>query len=233
MPAHGTMTTAPTIFVVYSADETTANLYTKAGSPAGVVTVVCTINAGVKLSSTSTATPALIAPANFAAGSTWRLVNLGKTYGAAGDGGNGGNVPNGAGQNGRSGGNAIESYIPVQIENASGEIFAGGAGGKGGGAGSTNNGPGGGGGQGAGVGQGGNHGTGGIASSADGHNGGESGPGTAGTDTGDAHPGASGKTWGGFGTGTGAQAFALKLLGGATVTWISGNDVTHVKGAVT
>ena len=219
-----------TINVTYSADESQANLWTKCGSPAGVVTVVCTINAGVVLYGGSTTIGSLKVPTNFAVGSNITINNLGSIYGQGGDGGQGGDTPSGAGVYGTKGGIALQIFRNVSISNASGEIFAGGNGGRGGSAGSTYSGGGGGGGRGKPNSAGGTWGVAfpvGFHSDA-GSAGNVSGGGAGGALAGDALAGKVGKTWGGYDVGSQPKAVDLN---GNTVTWIDGNDSVHVKGA--
>ena len=219
-----------TINVTYSADESQANLWTKCGSPAGVVTVVCTINAGVVLYGGSTTIGSLKVPTNFAVGSNITINNLGSIYGQGGDGGQGGDTPSGAGVYGTKGGIALQIFRNVSVSNASGEIFAGGNGGAGGSAGPAWSGGGGGGGQGKGDSSGGAWGTAfpvGLHSDA-GHTGNVADRGAGGAAAGDASAGKIGKVWGGYATGSPPQAVDLNAN---TVTWIDGNDSVHVKGA--
>ena len=214
------------INVTYSVDELQADLWTKCGSPGGVVTVVCTINAGVVLYGGTSSVGSLTIPTGFAVGSNITITNLGSIYGRGGNGGAGGNTSGGAGTNGAKGGIAIDMYRNISISNASGEIFAGGTGGKGGKAGAVWGGPGGGGGQGKGNSSGGASGTGAFQSGA-GTGGNVAGHGNAASAGGDASAGFNGKNWGGYDTGSPPQAVSLNAN---TLTWIDGNDSVHVKG---
>jgi hypothetical protein len=229
MPAHGSIFGA-TVYVAYTANEQNANLFTKAGSPSRAVHIICTINAGVILSSSDNSLPSFTTTSSFAAGSTLLLINLGAVHGRGGPGGNGGNVPSGGLGLGSAGGDAFETHVPTTINNATGELFGGGAGGAGGAGGSVATGPGGGGGQGEGTAAGGLHGSGGLSNSGNGTNGNASGPGTAGAVAGDASAGQDGATWGNSKTRPGGNA--VRIGTGGSVTFTSGNDSAHVKGNV-
>jgi len=108
------------ISITQSGTQTDYDLYTAAGSPAGVVNVVLTVNGTLR--STSTATAALIV-SGFTVGSTITIINNGVIEGKGGAGGGGaGFVP------GAAGGPAISVTIPVTIQN-NGSILGGGGGG--------------------------------------------------------------------------------------------------------
>lgn len=222
-----------------SADVANVNLYTLASSPATAVDVVVQIQSGIYVYS-ATANAALDTGIGWAVGSTIKLVNLG---GVVGSGGNG---------NGGTGHNAINLQYAMAIDNVGGVIFGGGGGGARGpadGSGISHcDGGGGGGGQGR------NGGTGGATLGSDGgatagsagsfsaagNGGGGGSQSFYGTHGGD---GGRGGKWGqpglqsglnsvgSFSTTFGQPGLAVKL-NGHTVTWISGNDSTHVKGAV-
>lgn len=242
MPARLFVTKA-TIVVAIVANANNVNLKTLAGSPAGVVDVLCTIAAGVKIGSTSTATPAFLT-GGFAAGSTIRIVNYGRIAGHGGDGGNGGNNSGPvAPQTGSPGGNAVQLDDDVDWDNtATGEVFSGGGGGGGGGwnTGAFPNGPGGGGGggQGSGTSTGGN----GPGDAGVGDNGNEAGRGHGGSGSAAGARGGDGGTWGttgSKGSGTshsngnnGGAAGKAVNLNGKSITWLAGNNATQVKGAV-
>lgn len=147
-------------------NEVDVNLFARAGSPGGVVTVNLSIAAGTVIQASSAATPALDLT-GFANGSTINIVNNGYILGHGGDGADGGEGGNGgasttdrtAGKGGTDGGPAIKgpgAGRNCNITNATGFIWGGGGGGGGGGAnwtGGSSNGNGGGGGGGAGGGK--------------------------------------------------------------------------------
>jgi len=176
----------PAISYTQSSNITTGgNIYTLMGSPSGAADYTFIINAGVTVSSNSTATPAL-QTGSFPAGSTLTIVNNGDIRGMGGAGGD-------ASSNGSAGGNALSIALSVTIDNGSGNIWGGGGGGGGGG-GSTYfcdaSGGGGGGG-----------GASGSTNSSGGNGGGGSGngsggsPGSAGTSSGAGSGGAGGAGW--------------------------------------
>lgn len=111
------------------------NIFTAAGSPAGVVDVVLTINSGIFVRSTSTASPALIVGGAFASGSTLTIINNGYILGKGGAGGNGTPGYYAAGAAGGNGGHAINfsgcNIANISVNNTSGYIFGGGGGGGG------------------------------------------------------------------------------------------------------
>jgi hypothetical protein len=121
------------------------SVFELAGSPGGVVTVNFTLEAGVRVFSSTTGAPALDF-AGFASGSTINFINRGKVMGRGGRGGRGGSAREGeagagttlnAGQPGRAGGTAVRgpgTGITFNINNGSGFIWGGGGGGGGGGA---------------------------------------------------------------------------------------------------
>lgn len=171
--------TPGTSTLVLAANETDVNVFARAGSPGGVVTVNLTIAAGVVIRSSSPVTPALDFT-GFASGSTINVTNLGYVLGAGGDGGNGGEVGWGgvtvtncnAGKPGKTAGPAMTAPGTgrnFNITNAAGFIWGGGGGGGGGGglaaspgSGQQSSGNGGGGGGGAGSGRGAQGGTGSV-----------------------------------------------------------------------
>jgi hypothetical protein len=193
-----TGTTVATTGIVISENEQDIDIYRRAGAPAGAVTVSVTVNAGVVVGASSTATPAMRF-VGFAAGSIISVVNNGYIIGRGGDGGNGAtSICFSAdddcltsGTPGRNGGNAVElptsgGTCIVTFNNASGHIWGGGGGGGGGGANSAypsvSGSAGGGGGGGAGGGRGGHPGGASInGSAAIGGIGTEGGSGPAGT----------------------------------------------------
>lgn len=139
------------INLTISASANNVNLFTLAGSPAGIVALTVTINAGVVVGSTSTASPALTTGSGWAAGSTITIVNNGTVEGMGGAGGAG--APGTADANGAAGqigGDALQLLWPVSVNNSNGNIWGGGGGG-GASASAAGGVPGGGGGGGAGV----------------------------------------------------------------------------------
>lgn len=129
--------TAPTFQYTISTNNTNFNLRTGAINAGwdGSTKVVATINAGVYLSSNSTATAALTISGSFPAG--LEVINNGFIIGMGGAGGGSSAFSLGPGVAGSSGGLALLVQIPVTILN-SGTI--GGGGGGGGSSGSTYNG---------------------------------------------------------------------------------------------
>ena len=226
-------------------------------SPANIT---LTINSAVQVSSTSTGTPALTTGA-ITSNAALAIINNGSIKGKGGAGGAGGiaNYPDAnAGSAGASGGVAlnIASTLSgkVTITNGSGEIFGGGGGGGGGGS-NTSSGSGkdpqssadggGGGGGGAGSGAGGAGGTASGAvnntnapagsagtTSAGGAGGPKSGNADGGAGGGFGAVGSAGQEGGSAGGAGGAAGKAIALNGGSSPTFISGNDGTHIKGAV-
>jgi hypothetical protein len=213
--------------IILDHNEVDVDLYARAGSPVGAVTVTCTISTGVIISASSTATPALNL-VGFAAGSTILITNQGYIIGKGGHGGHAAvgicfsaddDSSTGA-TAGRNGGNALGSAgagVTVTINNGSGFIWGGGGGGGGGGAksnypnvsGST----GGGGGGGAGGGTGGDPGGASTNSgTADGVSGGQGSTGPSGT----GGAGGAGAQYGGASsTGTGGAGGAYGANGTA------------------
>lgn len=120
-----------------STNQSNLNLrtYALANGWDGVTNLVATINGGVTISSTSTATPALTISGSFPGGVS--LVNNGLIYGRGGAGGNGGtwsgpsSFTNGVA--GSAGGVALSVAVAVSVTN-NGTIGGGGGGGGGGGA---------------------------------------------------------------------------------------------------
>ncbi len=128
--------------VVISANQTNYNLHTALNNPGSPVNVVVVINAGVVVSSNSTATPAFD-EGSLPSGSRVYLINNGSIRGMGGAGGKGYGVTDtsptffcpeviSTGINGSAGGPALKLSAPTTIVNASGEIFGGGGGGGGG-----------------------------------------------------------------------------------------------------
>jgi hypothetical protein len=155
-----------TTVINQTVNEMDVNLFTRAGSPGGAVTINLNIAAGTVIQASSPATPALDLT-GFASGSTINIVNNGYILGHGGDGADGGEGGNGGssttdrtgGKGGTDGGPAIKgpgAGRNCSITNATGFIWGAGGGGGGGGAnwtGGSSNGNGGGGGGGAGAGK--------------------------------------------------------------------------------
>jgi hypothetical protein len=135
-----------TINITQQNSDIAVDLFTRAGRPAGVVTVNYTVAAGVSIRALNEREPAL-SLAGFANGSTINIVNNGYILGAGGSGGSGSTTACAGGgsdrtmhhQNataGAAGGHAIRGAgagVTVNITNASGFIWGGGGGGGGGG----------------------------------------------------------------------------------------------------
>lgn len=141
--AIGSASTA-TNSIVISSNERDVNVFTRAGSPGGVVTINVTTAAGTVVSASSTANSA-IDFSGFASGSTINWTNLGYVQGKGGDGGKGGQIGAGGstittwdnGEKGRDGGPAVKGPGALRnfnVTNGSGFIWGGGGGGGGGGA---------------------------------------------------------------------------------------------------
>ena len=237
----------PPILLTVSGSEIDYNIYSEAGSPAGIVNVILTVTSDGVISSGADIDAALNTGSGWAAGSTIKIINEGRIQGKGGNGGGG--VTTWHGTAGGAGGDAISLSYNVTIDNtAIGEIFGGGGGGGGGGAGKTSSGKtcnwsgtsGDGGG-----GRGNNGGTAG-ATGVGGTNGSESAAGAGGTGS---YPGGNGGAGGNAGAagssgangyancptagngGAGGAAGKAIDLNGNTVTWIAGNNSTQVKGA--
>jgi hypothetical protein len=209
---------------------------------AGPLNVLVTVNTGIYVGG------GLII-ANFAAGSTVKLVNNGFILGSGGAGGNG---PGGAGGDG---GTALTlNANDLTIDNTNGRIFGGGGGGGGGGDYSSGSagaqGGGGGGGFGypggaagspggaGGAGAEGSAGTAGSRTAAGVHGLGGTDPffgvsaGNGGDGGGIAAAGAAGGSSATTAGGPGGSAGKAILTNGVTVTWQGGNNATQVKGAI-
>ena len=222
--------------------------------------ITLTINSAVQVTSTATGTPA-ITTGSIISSSTLAIINNGSIKGKGGAGGAGGiaTYPDAnAGSAGASGGVAlnIASTLSgkVTITNGSGEIFGGGGGGGGGGStvssgsgkdpqSSANGGGGGGGGAGSGAGGAGGTGSGAVnntnapagsagTTSAGGAGGPKTGNADGGAGGGFGAAGSAGQEGGSAGGAGGAAGNAIALNGGSSPTFISGNDGTHIKGAV-
>jgi hypothetical protein len=234
-----------TISIVIATNQTDYDLFVAAGSPTDVVAVYVKVNSGVVIGGSS-AVAAFRQSANFATGSLLYLLNLGSIYGFGGPGW-------------ADGGDAMKLFNDIRIDNGSGQIFGGGGGGQSGLNITATHAEAEAGGGGGGQGQVGNAGAAhygtfsgniGATHGVDGSAGDVTGPGSGGaggTDSGSGRfggDGGSGGVWGvagssatnnsdGFRPGTPAGAAGKAInLNGHTVTWIAGNDSTHVKGAV-
>ncbi len=216
---------SPSIFnVVIGSDINDYNLrndlianYSWDGITATDVTV--TINNGITVGSTNISNTAFVIE-NFPLGSTLTMTNNGRIQGKGGNGGRG----QGGATVGQTGGTAINTTVPITINNSSGDIWGGGGGG-GGGAGSTTNPPGnagGGGGGGAGT----NPGTGGPTGSFSG-----GGPGNSGS-PGTATSGGSGGLGGGGGGGMMAAGGDGGNGGGPGSAGSTGQNVGTILGTV-
>lgn len=208
-----------------SADTYNYNIFTEAGSPSGPVAVTLTIDAGVKVGSTTSAAAAIDTGA-LPDGSTLAILNSGRIQGKGGDGNSG------------PAGDALNLQCDATITN-SGEIWGGGGGG---GWAMNSFGPGGGG-------------AGDVPGAAGDPNPSETagwiaaGAGTtesggAGGRTGEAAyawggaggaPGAAGSYgagWKSYSGGAGGAAGKAIALNSYSVTWVSGSGAPNVKGAV-
>lgn len=126
--------------LVAAVSSNNVNLFTLFGSPSGVHHVTYVINSGVTIGSTDPANPAINTGSGWATGSTVKIINNGKIYGAGGAGGAGGvasvdaggtSVVGANGSAGNAGGNAVETSVKLVVDNTNGEIFGGGGGGGG------------------------------------------------------------------------------------------------------
>jgi hypothetical protein len=131
MPAHGGMFGTETVFH-YTTDTSNGNLFTKAGSPAYVGNFVFVVDPGVTLYGSTISSAALRCPTNFAAGSTVKLIVLGRILGAGGLGGDGSGSVNTGGRPGGKGGDAMDVSRAITIDVTNGLIGGGGGGGQGG-----------------------------------------------------------------------------------------------------
>ncbi|WP_139247361.1 hypothetical protein [Hyphomicrobium sp. NDB2Meth4] len=215
--------TRPDVTVInISANTGNVNLFTLAGSPVAAGSWEFVIASGVYVYSTNTGNAA-ITTGVFPAGSGVKITNNGYILGMGGGGGY-------SAAGGEAGGPAISLANNVTIDNSAGLIYGGGDGGSGGWTfdfmSNSYYGGGGGGGQSYHTSLGGGSPQGGAGN---GGNGTFSGPGGGGIGgatgwTAYNNNGASGGSWGNSG-----KAVAVN---GKTITWLGGNDSTHVKGAV-
>lgn len=115
-----------------SANTSNYNIFTAAGSPAVPANVTVTVNPGIFVYGTSTATPALSTGSGWAVGSTITLVNNGNIIGSGGIGGytssNGNVFALNAGAKGGNGGDALQALYAITVTN-NGKIAGGGGGG--------------------------------------------------------------------------------------------------------
>lgn len=215
----------PTQNIAISSSSANYNLRSVLGTPTSSAKYVVTISSGVVLSSTSTSLAAFDT-GNLPVGSKVTIINNGAIIGM---GGIGGYNP----AQGGNGGPALSTSFPLTVDNTGGYIFGGGGGGGGAG-----NGCGGGGGAGGGAGSAGGSRPGGMGSTGISGTGGSGGSdpaygeyGGIGGDYGMAGQGGSydHRLWEGAG-GTGGNA--VRLVNGATITWVAGNTAAKVKGAV-
>jgi hypothetical protein len=134
-----------TVGLVLQGNEQDVRIFERVGSPAGVVTVNLTLEAGYILSATSTATAALDT-SGFASGTVINFTNRGLVAGKGGQGGQGGHGESRVSSNeddekpggtGYAGGPAIlgpGSGRTLNVINSAGFVWGGGGGGGGGGA---------------------------------------------------------------------------------------------------
>lgn len=221
----------PQINLSISANAAQYDIFVEAGSPAYPVDVVVTLSSAARVGSVTSGTYAMRTGTGWSAGSTIYLnTGDGTIQGIGGNGGSGS-----ASTAGGAGGDALVLNWPITIENGSGFIYGGGGGGGVGTGGSYEaNRSGGGGGRSA------------NTNSAGGDAVGSGAVGTAGTASAAGIGGNAGGAVGGNGGNVGvagsAGATGSTTAGGAAgkaiktnsnaITWVSGNDSTHVKGAV-
>lgn len=221
MLLHNMMRGGPRVInpITISANTSNFNMFTAAGSPTDAVDVLVTINAGVIVSSSSTAAYAFDTGV-FPAGSTLTLVNNGVILGR---GGNGGSNITGTATAGASGGPALRAQSLISIWNNN-RIAGGGGGGGGGGGNDPNYGAGGGGG-----GIGGS--IGGSGSAVNGSNGTLTSPGTGGNPQNSGGVGGNGGSYGAAGTagtfgvmggaGGAGGAGGGSVVGNSNITWMA------------
>jgi hypothetical protein len=196
------------------------------------LTMTVTVNNGIVVGSTSTATHAFDTGATFPAGSSLSLINNGFIVGKGGNGGNGGGAGNSGISSGTNGGPALRARATLSITN-NGTVGGGGGGGGGGEYRHvTDSGPvgGGGGGGGAGFGSGGaggnvgggapNGSSGGSGSSTGGGAGGSSGNLQGNVAANGAGGGSLGSSGGNSGQAFGGSGGAA-IVGNSNITWVS------------
>jgi len=244
-------TTGRIYLVTINTNKSDFNLYTHVGSPSGInCDVTVTIGTGIVIHSTSASSPAFTTGTGWGSTTTIAVVNNGYILGMGGAGGAGSTV---AGSDGNSGGPALSLTRNLTITNANGFIYGGGGGGGGGGGsfhstyGTSAQGGGGGGGQGYSNSSGGSP-NGGAGTNAGAGAGGGGGTASSGGEAPVLWYGGAGGNGGAYGTagssgasgsagttnyagGGGAAAGNAVALNGNSITFISGNDSTHVKGA--
>lgn len=223
------------------------------------VSAVVRVAAGVTIGSANPSTPAMTTGTSWPSGSTLKIINDGKIYGAGGVGASF-NGPGGAG------GDALDLRVNVTIDNTNGQIFGGGGGGgpgggdpytdpapapsagAGGGGQGSDGGPGGTGDTGAGASNGSAGSSSGSGSGADGANGGQRGGAGGGWGSSGAHgndpasltAGVVGGPGGGllpgghfgFNGGNGYAGGRAVRKNSRSITWLGGNNTSQVKGLV-
>ena len=121
----------PTLPLTISTNVCNYDINVAAGSPAGPVSLIVTINPGVRVGSTSTGAPALTT-GGLAPGSNVLLINNGLISGRGGNGGKGGDAfSTFSAGNGGNGGVGLELTVNLTLDNQ-GQIYGGGGGGGGG-----------------------------------------------------------------------------------------------------
>lgn len=232
------------VVLTIAADTAGYDIFVAAGSPTAPVDVVVIVNSGVKVGSNGAFAMHTNRYGTWPTGSTITLRNHGALQGSGGQGAPGGAWNDGDQSHrafvGYPGGDALVLAHDITIDNTDGNLFAGGAGGTSG-AGNGDSfysigGGGGGGGQGNPGGPGGYPGPNvSTPPASPGADGSVSAPGAGGDESpgGGLAPhswaGSTGYTWGLHDSNT-AAAYAVRT-NGYNVTWLGGNDTTHVKGA--
>lgn len=119
-----------TVNLTISANTKNYNIFSSKGGTyvAGRTDIILTINSGIVVGSTSTATYSLDTGTGWDAGDTISIVNNGYIAGKGGTGGRGGNKAN-LSQAGFAGGPGFRAQFACTITNASGYIYSGGGGG--------------------------------------------------------------------------------------------------------
>ncbi len=237
----------PILTYTQSAEEANVNIRSKVGSPSYAALVIITINSGINIYGSGSR--ALYSGTGWTTGSKIKIINNGKVYGFGGEGGAGGSHGGISGNVGGIGGDAIETTIPLEVDNTNGEIFGGGGGGGGGSgdgavglSGAGGGGGGGGAGRDSGSGGSGGSGSGGVAGNS-GTSGTTSFGGFAGAGGDNTFYGTRGKNggqggeWGQDGIFSedvvlGGTAGRAVRLNGQTITWLGGNNPAQVKGLV-
>ncbi|WP_415062064.1 beta strand repeat-containing protein [Bdellovibrio sp.] len=135
-----TITVLDWIEYTISANTNNFNMYTAMGSPTLGVNYRVIINAGVTISSSSTATPAFTTGSGWPGGSQLEIINNGSIIGRGGNGGSGSSWT-GAGYPGGNGGPALQATTATTVIN-NGTVAGGGGGGGGAGVSSSSGGSG-------------------------------------------------------------------------------------------